>query len=45
MNVDGMMVTDVLQVWLDVVAHPSREPEQADFLGRTVLRDVIGEAS
>lgn len=44
-NVDGMMVTDVLQVWLDVVAHPSRGPEQADFLGRTVLRDVIGEAS
>jgi hypothetical protein len=36
------LVSDVLQVWLDVAAHPSRGKEQADLIGRTVLAGVIG---
>lgn len=40
--VDGMKVADVLQIWLDVSAHPSRGREQAEFLERKVLRDVLG---
>lgn len=40
----GAMVTDVLQIWLDVSAHPSRGQEQADHLQQTVLRGVLGDA-
>jgi hypothetical protein len=29
-NVDGLPICDVLQVWLDVSAHPARGKEQAD---------------
>lgn len=36
---DGLMATDVLQIWLDVSAHPSRGQEQADHLRHTVLHD------
>ena len=42
--VDGMPVSDVLQLWLDTSAHPSRGAEQADFLRRKVLSDVLGAA-
>ena len=34
-------ICDVLQVWLDVSAHPSRGEEQADFIRRKVLRQII----
>jgi len=34
-------VCDVLQVWLDVSAHPSRGEEQADMIRRRFLGDVI----
>jgi hypothetical protein len=41
-EVDGMKVTDVLQIWLDAWANPSRGKEQADFLERKVLHAVLG---
>ncbi len=41
-RMDGIMVSDVLQIWLDVSAHPSRGVEQADVLRRKVLSGVIG---
>ncbi len=36
------LVTDVIQVWLDVASHPSRGREQAALLESSVLRDLIG---
>lgn len=42
-DVDGMKVSDVLQIWLDASAHPSRGKEQAEFLERKVLRAVLGD--
>lgn len=42
-QVDGMLVSDVLQIWLDASAHPSRGTEQAALLGSKVLSDVLGE--
>ncbi len=41
-RVDGALVSDVLQIWLDAAAHPSRGAEQADFLRHNVLADVVG---
>lgn len=41
-RVDGVKVSDVLQIWLDASAHPSRGAEQADFLRHKVLADVLG---
>ena len=38
---EGMAVCDVLQVWADVAAHPSRGREQADLIRKRVLRRVI----
>jgi hypothetical protein len=38
---DGMAACDVLQVWVDVAAHPSRGREQADVIKRRVLHRVI----
>lgn len=40
-NADGVAACDVLQVWVDVAAHPSRGREQADLIRRRVLRQVI----
>lgn len=40
-RVDNMPVCDVLQVWLDVSAHPSRGQEQADLIRRRVLGAII----
>jgi hypothetical protein len=41
-HLDGMAVSDVLQVWLDVSVHPSRGEEQADLIHRKILGKVIG---
>jgi len=38
---EGMAACDVLQVWVDVAAHPSRGREQADMIRRQVLQRVI----
>jgi hypothetical protein len=38
---DAVAACDVLQVWVDVAAHPSRGREQADLIRRQVLRHVI----
>lgn len=38
---DGMPACDVIQVWIDVSAHPSRGEEQADLIERRVLNRVI----
>ena len=40
-NADGIAACDVLQVWVDVAAHPSRGREQADLIRKRVLRPVI----
>lgn len=37
----GIASCDVLQVWLDVSAHPSRGQEQADLIRKRVLTPVI----
>lgn len=42
-RMDNALVSDVLQIWLDAAAHPSRGEEQADQLARTVLSDVLGQ--
>jgi hypothetical protein len=34
---DGVSVSDILQVWLDVSQHPSRGKEQADLIWRKIL--------
>lgn len=40
-KVEGKPVSDVLQVWLDVSAHPSRGREQADLIRRRLLDKII----
>jgi hypothetical protein len=37
----GVAACDVLQIWVDVAAHPSRGREQADLIRKRVLRPVI----
>jgi len=37
----GMPASDVLQVWVDVAAHPSRGREQADMICKRVLHRII----
>ncbi len=37
----GMAASDILQIWVDVAAHPSRGREQADLIRKRVLRPVI----
>lgn len=39
---DGTRVCDILQVWLDVAAHPTRGDEQAGHIRRTVLAPLLG---
>lgn len=39
---DGLMYTDVIQVWLDVANHPSRGQEQADLIWRKALQPLLG---
>jgi hypothetical protein len=38
---DGVPSCDILQVWLDVVQHPSRGREQADLIWRKVLAPAL----
>jgi hypothetical protein len=40
-SVDGVPVSDVLQVWLDVSSHPARGQEQADMIRDRVLDQLI----
>lgn len=35
------VVSDVLQVWLDVAAHPARGREQADLIRQRVLDSIM----
>jgi hypothetical protein len=35
---DGISVSDILQVWLDVSEHPARGAEQADHIWSRVLQ-------
>ncbi len=41
---DGSRVSDVVQVWLDVSAHPSRGAEQANLIQKRVLDRMISPA-
>jgi hypothetical protein len=41
---EGLCVTDVIQVWLDVSAHPARGAEQAALLEGGVLANALGDA-
>jgi hypothetical protein len=38
---DGVPVSDILQIWLDVAQHPSRGREQADIIWRRILAPVF----
>jgi hypothetical protein len=40
-SVDGLPCCDIVQVWLDVSAHPARGAEQADLIERKFLQPVI----
>ena len=40
-HVDGVPVSDVLQVWLDVQSHPARGAQQANEIRRRVLRPLF----
>ncbi|KVE03999.1 hypothetical protein [Burkholderia anthina] len=42
---NGLPVTDIIQVWLDVSAHPARGAEQAAELEHGVLANVTGEGA
>ena len=41
-NVSGVPASDVLQIWLDVSAHPARGHAQADDIWRRVLAPSLG---
>ncbi|WP_313050999.1 hypothetical protein [Stenotrophomonas cyclobalanopsidis] len=43
LRVDNVLVSDVLQLWLDASAHPSRGAEQAELLRNKVLAHVLGD--
>ena len=38
---DGLIVSDVIQVWLDVANHPSRGEEQAKLIYEKALRSIF----
>jgi hypothetical protein len=38
---DGVMVTDIIQTWLDVAEHPARGAEQADLIYEEILLPII----
>lgn len=42
---DGLRVTDIIQTWLDVSAHPARGAEQAAELEHGILSNLIGEGA
>lgn len=39
--VDGLPCCDIVQIWLDVSAHPARGAEQAEIIERRILGPVI----
>ena len=39
---DGMLVTDIVQCWLDTVDHPARGPEQASLIWDRVFVPCLG---
>lgn len=41
-NHDGILVTDILQVWLDVMNHPTRGSEQAGLIYKKYLLPLVG---
>ena len=43
LDTDDVPACDVLQVWLDVSAHPARGREQADLIRRRTLAPLFGE--
>jgi len=42
---DGVLVSDILQVWLDVSSHPARGEAQADEIRRHALATIFEEKS
>jgi hypothetical protein len=38
---NGLMVTDVIQTWLDTMHHPTRGAEQADLIYEKVLSPIV----
>ena len=44
-TVDDLLVSDVLQVWLDTGPHPTRGKEQADIIERHVIKPMIKAAN
>jgi hypothetical protein len=42
---DGVAASDVIQVWLDVAAHPARGREQADLIQQRVLDPIINKGA
>lgn len=38
---DGVMVADVIQVWLDVLNHPTRGQEQVEHIFKKVLQPLV----
>lgn len=38
---NGMLITDVIQVWLDVAHHPSRGTEQAELIYEKILAPIM----
>lgn len=41
---DGVPVSDILQVWLDVSNHPGRGKDQANLLRKRVLSEILDRA-
>jgi len=39
---NGLMVTDILQIWLDVLHHPARGAEQATLIYEKFLLPIVG---
>jgi hypothetical protein len=44
-ELDGIPVSDILQVWLDTSTHPARGKEQAREIHRRVLKQLSGRQS
>ncbi len=42
---DGLVVSDVIQVWLDVANHPSRGIEQAELIYEKALRPIMNNGN
>lgn len=42
---DDLIVSDVIQVWLDIANHPSRGEEQADLIYEKALRPIVNNGN